>query len=276
MSENTNVTDVVSDETAVTEEPQNVTEENTPEISNEEKAQTALAKFAKPIQDMISMTKIVLRGLIDEANALSDEIKASREDVDVLISEKLDDENTEDPTIQEYQERKADLERTLEENEEKAKAYVRDNLLDITPMSDEEYEAKRKTLTASVKQIREMKAVAEQFKEYDSDVYADLPSVKAQSARGGSAAGTAKPRIKSARVDGAEFLGKKNAKGRVVLSFGTLAEFLTSEAGAKGDAKVRPADLAEVALKESDNDLSVGADFNYSVNGRDFKIHVKS
>lgn len=270
MSEQT--TEVVETPEQTPEQTPEETPEQTPEVSPEVKAESALARFTEPVRQMLAMSKIVLRDLIKDANVLADQIKIGREDADSQITTFLDDENTEDAVIQEYQSKRDEIEATLEALENDARSYVRSNLLDVEPMDDATYLLKKKELATQIKQIRDMKGIAQQFPEYSDDVWADLPEVKTIG-RGVGSAGTKKPRIKTATVDGQPFLGMTR-NGKNVLSFGTLAEHLN--ASAKGDVKITPAELSEAALRESGQDLSVGAKWNVPLNGKTFSVEVSA
>jgi hypothetical protein len=209
-------------------------------------------------------------GQINEANAIADEVKKSRVDVNKLTHEMRDDVNTDDEVIKAFQTQLAKLDERREAMINKVTEHIKANL-PKSEMSDDVYKVKSEKYAELRKAIKSTEKLAANIPGFSADVLKDVPVLKTLTgATAGAGTGTKRPRLSFLSMDGEEIFVLKDGKDEngnktEVKSYTfTLAAERINKA-IKG-AGVKPSDLSAAAFTAAGSeDLSNGVEFNYSV-----------
>lgn len=212
----------------------------------------------------------MLSGQIDEANAIADEVKKSRVDVNKLTHEMRDDVNTTDEVIKAFQAKIAKLDETREKLIASVTEHIKANL-PKSEMTDEVFKVKSERYAEIRKAIKSTKTLAGNLPGYSEDVFKDMPELKTLTgATAGTGTGVKRPRLSYLSMNGEEVFVMKDGKDEAgnktevkSYTFTLAAEKINS--AVKG-AKVKPSDLSAAAFEAAGSeDLSNGVEFNYSV-----------
>lgn len=209
-------------------------------------------------------------GQINEANAIADEVKKSRVDVNKLTHEMRDDVNTTDEAIKAFQVKIAKLDATREKLVADITEHIKANL-PKSEMSDDVFKVKSERYAELRKGIKSTEKLAANIPGFTADALKDVPALKTLTgATAGVGTGVKRPRLSFLSMNGEEVFVMKDGKDEAgnktetkSYTFTLAAEKINS--AVKG-AKVKPSDLSAAAFEAAGSeDLSNGVDFNYSV-----------
>lgn len=227
--------------------------------------------------DLTTMLAEKITADVERANAITDKVAAATTNVNKQLHDLRNDKDTTDEAVRKYQAFIADLDARREQATSAIEAHLRDNVLKVAAMGEDE----RATLRSEYDTLRdEINTALKLLKMYDEDgsVTNGIPALRNFSGRKGSggASGGKRPRLGAATVNDEDVFTEKTDKdGNTVrhVTFTILAQNISKDAG----EKVTPRMLQEAAFEEAGtDDLSTVSevDFGYSVNGKNYRIKV--
>lgn len=225
--------------------------------------------------DVFGAVRTMIADQTGKANAIAEEVQKSRVNVGKVVHEIRKDENTTDEKVKKYQENMEKAAAQIEKWTQDIDAYIKENLVQASTMTDEVYEAKKAEYAELKKGINAALKLAANLPGYSDETFKDLPAlITLSGGTSGAATGTKRPRLASLTIDGEEvFTLKETDEGKVKsFTFTAAAAKLSTK-----DHKVNPSDLSAAAFAAAGtDDLSTVNDveFVYSVNGKDYNFVV--
>ena len=228
-----------------------------------------------PQADVFSAVKRMVVDLINKANAIAKDVKASRVDVGKAIHDFRKDPETQDEKIKKYQKNIEKAEATMEAWTKEIDSYIKENLVKTSEMSDEVYEAKKTEYGELKKSATAAQKWAVNIPGYATTTFDDMPDlITLSGGTAGASTGTVRPRLSFLSIDGVECFVEKTAKdGTKAKSYTFTNAAAVIAKASKG--KVSPSDLSAAALEAAkvDNLSKVNdVEFSYSVNGNNYMV----
>lgn len=224
--------------------------------------------------DVFTAVKAMVSDAIGKANAIAERVQKSRVNVNKVVHEVRKDENTTDEKVKAYQEWLEKANAQINKKTEEIDNYIKENLVQASSMSDEEYEKAKAEYAELKKSATAAQKLAQALPGYSEDVFSDVPKLMTLSGgTSGAATGTKRPRLASLTINGEEaFTEKETDEGTVKsFTFTHAAEVISKASG----QKVKPSDLSGAAFEAAGtDDLSTvtSVEYNYSVDGTDYAI----
>jgi len=233
--------------------------------------------------DMIKMLATGLKTQTEQHNTLADEIGALTGDRTKLVHDRITDENTEDETIQTYQEWLDAAQAELEAQATAIRAYVADKYL---PAIDETaVESKRtemQSLAAQIKAARKFASTIPGFKDEDLAEVPPLKNLRGGTAGGGT--GSKRPRFNriSYRIAGQdEWIAvetTKDVKGESVIVTNLSLLAITLKDVFKHKVEVKDLQAAAFAEAGTDDLSTLGGtvlEFGFTVGETNIEVQAE-
>lgn len=230
------------------------------------------------MSDLVNVISATIAAKTEEANAIASEVAAATVNVNKQVRDLREDPETDDEKIAKWQAFVADLDAKREQATKAIDAYIVEEKIGATQMSDETRDEKKSAYTALRDEIRAAEKLLAMQGDEGARAAENLPELLNFSGRksGGGGSQGPRPRLSAATVNGEdvwETRTNKDGEEEQFVTFTILAQHISKDSGVKVGAR----DLQAAAFEEAGtNDLSTvtEVDFGFSADGNNYRVVV--